>query len=53
MLQVDGKAMGQQSHGGAFFRNPPGSCMMGYEAQFQNRCEGNDPARPAVCAPPA
>lgn len=49
-LQVVVRTRGRHANGGVFFRNPPGTCMMGYEAQVYNRCEGDDPARPAVYA---
>ena len=49
-LQVVVRTRGRHSNGGVFFRNPPGTCMMGYEAQIYNRCEGDDPARPALYA---
>lgn len=49
-LQVAVRTRGRHSNGGVFFRNPPGTCMMGYEAQVYNRCEDNDPARPALYA---
>jgi hypothetical protein len=49
-LQVAVRTRGRHSNGGVFFRNPPGTCMMGYEVQIYNRCEGDDPARPAVYA---
>jgi hypothetical protein len=44
------KAEGRQVNSGVFFRNPPGSCMMGYEAQVSNRFEGDHPVRPTVHA---
>jgi hypothetical protein len=50
MLQIMVRTLGKHSNGGVFFRNPPGTCMMGYEAQIYNRCEGDDPARPATYA---
>ncbi len=49
-LQVVVRTHGRHSNGGIFFRNPPGTCMMGYEAQVYNECEGNDPGRPALYA---
>jgi Domain of Unknown Function (DUF1080) len=50
LLQVEVRTRSAHANGGVFFRNPPGTCMMGYEAQVYNRCEGDDPARPAVYA---
>jgi hypothetical protein len=50
VLQAELCTRGRYSNGGIFFRNPPGTCMMGYEAQIYNRCEDGDPARPAVYA---
>jgi hypothetical protein len=50
VLQVEVRTRGRHSNGGIFFRNPPGTCMMGYEAQIHNRCEDGEPARPAVYA---
>jgi hypothetical protein len=47
LLQVEVKTRGRHSNGGLFFRNPPGTCMMGYEAQVYNRCEEDDPSRPS------
>jgi hypothetical protein len=47
VLQVEVRTRGVHPNGGVFFRNPPGTCMMGYEAQLYNRCEDGDPARPA------
>jgi hypothetical protein len=49
-LQVAVRTRGRHSNGDVIFRNPPGTCMMGYEVQIYNRCEGDDPARPAVYA---
>src|SRR5262249_32743194 len=47
LLRVEVRTRGVHSNGGVFFRNPPGTCMMGYEAQVYNRCEGGDPSKPA------
>jgi hypothetical protein len=49
-LQVEVRTRGRHSNGGIFFRNPPGTCMMGYEAQIYNSCEGDDPSRPSTYA---
>jgi Domain of Unknown Function (DUF1080)/Prolyl oligopeptidase family len=50
LLQVEVRTRGVHANGGVFFRNPPGTCMMGYEAQVYNRCEGGDPTKPALYA---
>ena len=50
-LQAEVQTRGRHANGGVFFRNPPGTCMMGYEAQIYNRCDGDDPARPAGTPP--
>jgi hypothetical protein len=50
LLQGTVKTRGVHANGGVFFRNPPGTCMMGYEAQVYNRCDGGDPTKPALYA---
>ena len=48
LLQVEVRTRGTHANGGIFFRNPPGTCMMGYEVQVCNRCEDGDPSKPAL-----
>ena len=47
VLQADVRTRAAHANGGVFFRCQPGRFMLGYEAQIHNRCEGNDPGRPA------
>lgn len=47
VLQMEVRSLSRHANGGLFFRNQPGTCMMGYEAQIHSRCEAGDPARPS------
>jgi hypothetical protein len=46
VLQLDVCCLADEANGGVFFRNIPGDCMNGYEAQILNRCEAGNPGRP-------
>lgn len=46
VLQLEVFCRSDEANSGIFFRNMPGECMMGYEAQILNRCKAGDPAQP-------
>lgn len=45
VLQIDVRINNPGGNGGLFFRNIPGDCLNGYEAQIRNACKNGDPAR--------
>lgn len=47
VLQVTARTRARHANAGFFVRCVPGSFMNGYEAQIYNRCEADDPAKPA------
>lgn len=47
MLQIDVQTLAPRVNSGFFFRNIPGVCLMGYEAQILNLSAEGDPSQPA------